>query len=62
MSNFSPDYLFEKYREKQLALCSELGVTPSNVVSLATSPDENWKYLLRGDPHNFRLCLSDELI
>ena len=41
MSNFSPDYLFEKYREKQLALCSELGVTPSNVVSLATSPDEN---------------------
>ena len=62
MSNFSSDYLFEKYREKQLSLCSELGVTPSNVVSLATSPDENWKYLLRGDPHNFRLCLSDELI
>ena len=62
MSNFSSDYLFEKYREKQLALCSELGITPSNVVSLATSSDQKWSYLKRGDHVNFRLCLSDELV
>ena len=62
MSNFSSDYLFEKYREKQLSLCSEFGVIPSNVVSLATSNNKKWTYLKRGDPVNFRLCLSDELV
>lgn len=61
MLNFSPDYLFDIYREKQLALCSELAVNPSNVVSLATSSDENWKHLCRGG-EDFRLCLSDELV
>jgi len=61
MLNFSPDYLFDTYRAKQLALCSKLAVNPSNVVSLATTRDEQWKHLCRGGEY-FRLCLSDELV
>lgn len=60
LTAFSPDYIFDKYRSKQISLCSELDVNPSNVVSLATSYDEKWNYLYRGD-EEFRLCLSDSL-
>jgi len=60
MENFSSDYLFEKYRTTQLALCDELGVSASPVVNLATGVGEHWDYLNRGGPFN-RLCLSDQL-
>lgn len=60
MNNFSCDYLFNKYRSQQSYLCSQLGVEPSSVVSLATSSDEKWNYLDRGMSNLYRLSLSDE--
>lgn len=61
LSRFSADYMFEKYRQKQLEICKQLEVTPSPVVNLAVGVGEQWDYLNRSGPHN-RLCLSDALI
>lgn len=61
MERFSSDYIFRKYRMKQIQLCKEICVLPSPVVNLATGRGKQWDYLNRGGPHN-RLCLSDALI
>jgi len=58
LDNFSPDYIYEKYHDAQLVTCDNLGVTPSNSVSLALGGKE-WEHLKRG-PYN-RLCIVDEL-
>ena len=60
MQHFSADYIYEKYRSEQLALCKALDVSASPVVSLATGIGKQWDYLNRGSPFN-RLCLSDQL-
>ena len=60
LDNFEPDYMYKKYRKKQLEICKRLQVTPSPVVSLATGTGKQWEYLNRGGPFN-RLCLSDPL-
>lgn len=61
MNKFTSDYMFTKYRVKQLQLCKQLSVLPSPVVNLATGVGKQWDHLNRGGPYN-RLCLSDELI
>jgi len=61
MNKFTSDYIFTKYRSKQLKLCKELAVLPSPVVNLATGVGKQWDYLNRGGPYN-RLCISDQLI
>ena len=61
MENFSSDYLFEKYRKQQLAICKGLDVIASPVVNLAIGTGKSWEYLNRGGVHN-RLCLSDALV
>jgi hypothetical protein len=42
MDNFSPDYIVKKYKKKQLELCKELGIKPSNTVLFGV--DENNRY------------------
>ena len=61
MNRFSPDFIFNKYREKQLKICEALEVIPGNVVSLAYSTEERWSHLSRGMPGLYRLCISDDL-
>lgn len=40
MREFSPDFIFETYRETQLKVCAELGLTASSTVHLATGGEE----------------------
>lgn len=59
MRRFSVDFIAEKYRSTQLAICKELDVEPSACVifGLARATDERFKALNRGrDTH--RLCVS----
>lgn len=51
MKNFSPDYIFNTYREKQLLMCAYLGVKESNTVSIATG-NGKWIEYNRGGPTN----------
>lgn len=60
MESFSPDYIPNKYRNKQAHLCETMRITPSKVVLLGLG-DAEWSFLNRGGEHN-RLCLSDFFI
>ena len=60
LKKYSPDHIVEKYLSKQIDICKELKVKPSQCVNLALGGDE-WLPLNRGGIFN-RLCLSDELI
>lgn len=60
LSNFSPDWLYDEYRFRQLSLCEKINVSPSSCVTLATSEDTKWKYLDRGGSV-YRLCIADNL-
>jgi len=62
ITNFSPDYLYKTYREKQLKFCSVAGLTPSDSVLFALG-DGTWDkysrrnllnvYKLKYDPSMF---------
>ena len=57
MKHFGPDYIFNKYREKQIDFCTKLNVEPTSCVYFGL--DKNNKYLEynRGGKTN-RLCFS----
>lgn len=59
MRQFAVDFVAEKYRPTQLALCQELGVDPSSCVifGLARAGDDRFRALNRGRATH-RLCLS----
>lgn len=59
MHKFSADYIAEKYRATQIAICQELGVEPSSCVifGIARSDDDRFHELNRGRATH-RLCLS----
>lgn len=51
MEKFGPDYIFNKYREKQLAFCKSLDVCPSNTVIFGIGNDK-WQAYNRGTSTN----------
>ena len=57
LKNFSPDYIFNKYRSKQLEICNNLDIVPSNTVLFGLSSDDKWKEFNR-DGYINRMCIS----
>ena len=69
IKKFSPDYIFDRYKDKQHLVCTQLKLTPSNTVMFA-SGDSSWdtynrstmlkEYQLKLDPalFNNRICLN----
>ena len=60
MENFSSDYIYNKYKEKQIKLCKELNLELTNCVAFAMGSDK-WSFLQRDGLYN-RACLSERLI
>lgn len=57
MNKFSPDYMCNKYRQKQIELAKELEIEPSDSVIFGISKKEEHDYFER-DGYINRLCLS----
>tara|TARA_B100000497_G_scaffold120394_1_gene148830 strand:- start:9307 stop:10227 length:921 start_codon:yes stop_codon:yes gene_type:complete len=57
MKEFSPDYMCNKYRDKQVELCKKLEIEPSDSVIFGISNKEEHKHFER-DGYINRLCLS----
>lgn len=57
MMNFSPDYIFNKYRSKQLKLCNTNSLNPSDTVIFGISDDKRFDHFER-DNYTNRICLS----
>jgi hypothetical protein len=51
LSKFGPDYIFKKYRPRQIELCLEHKVTPSNSVLFGIG-DTKWQEYNRGTSTN----------
>ena len=60
INTFSPDYIPNKYREKQLNFCQALGVSPSNTILFGIGRDE-WQEYNRGGATN-RLSFHKQFI
>ena len=60
MEKYSPDYIVTKFLEKQIALCDELGVVPSNTVLFGIDVNNKYPEYNRGGPTN-RLGLHKHL-
>ena len=60
IDNFSPDYIPNKYRNKQLNFCQALDVTPSNTILFGIGGDE-WQRYNRGGTTN-RLSFHKQFI
>ena len=56
IKKFKFDYIYNKYKDKQIFYCRKMKLKPSNVVAIAIG-DYNWKIYNRGGDWN-RLCLS----
>ena len=57
MSEFSINYLWEKYRDLQKEVCSELGAVSSDTLLFGLSKDEKYKMFSRSGVIN-RLCIT----
>jgi len=57
MKNFSPDYIYSKYRHKQVMVCSDFDIEPSSSVLFGISNNEKWKEYER-DGYINRMCIS----
>ena len=57
METFSSDYIYNKYRNKQVKVCDELGVVPSDTIVFGTTKDNKYLKFTRDDVIN-RLCIS----
>lgn len=51
ISNFGPDFVYNKYKQRQLELCSQYDVVPSNTVLFGLGGDQ-WKEYNRGTSTN----------
>jgi len=60
VTEFSPDYIPTKYRDKQLEICNKLGIQPSNTVLFGNATVEKYKEYNRGGDTN-RLGLHNFL-
>ena len=57
MTNWSSDYIFKKYRDKQLEYCKELDLEPSKCVIFGVDTNNHFPEYNRGGDTN-RLCFS----
>lgn len=60
LDRYSPDHMFDTYREKQLRICEKLNVEPSDTVIFGLDHTERFKHFKRGYVN--RLCISDLLV
>lgn len=60
ISAFSPDYIYDKFKDNQLELCALLEIEPSACVIFGIDLTSRFSELNRGGSTN-RLCLSEEL-
>ena len=60
MSSYSPDYVYDKYRSKQLELCSKFGIDASDSVIFGTSHSQEFDYFER-DKYINRICITYSL-
>ncbi len=60
LENFAPDMIFNRYRDRQIKLCNDLGVVASNCVIFGIDESGNYAQYNRGGTTN-RLCLSKYL-
>jgi len=51
LKNHSADFLFEKYRDKQLKICKELNIIPSNCIHIGLGGEE-YKHCNRDNTYN----------
>lgn len=56
MDEFSPDYIYNKYRRKQLQICNDNNIKPSGSVMFGVSGDTEYNYYERGIIN--RMCLT----
>ena len=61
IENWDSDYIVRKYIETQLEVCSMLEVEPSKCIIFATSENDLWQPLNRGNKSS-RLCISEDII
>jgi hypothetical protein len=61
IKDFSPDYIVEKYKNKQLKFCNHLGIEPSNTVLFGIDRSNKYPEYNRGGITN-RLSLHKYLI
>ena len=57
MQQFTPDYMCDKYRDKQVELAKSLDIEPSDTVIFGISTDKKYDHFER-DAYINRLCLS----
>lgn len=60
MTNFSRDYLWSKYREKQLGICKNLNLVPSDTLLFGLSDNDEYKEFSRRGITN-RVCITSIL-
>ena len=60
VESWSSDYIVAKYKQSQLAVCDALNVKPSKCIIFATSEDEIWAPLNRGNKSS-RLCIAKDI-
>ncbi len=59
--NFSPDYIFKKYRALQLQVCSEKNIKASKTVIFGLSSDDKYKKFNLDDFVN-RCCVTNYIL
>ena len=73
MDNFPPDYMVNKYQDKQQHWCNKLGLIPTSVVHFATGPDytmwgrheeRNWcsPFNAQQDRYNLGMLYENEML
>lgn len=58
ISKWSPDYTWQRYREQQVAFCSQLNLYPSSTVLFGLDHHHRYDKYNRGYPESNRLCFS----
>ena len=62
ISKFDVDYIYNKYRSRQIILCGEYGLTPSDSVIFGLGESTISEFDIYNRGTNFRrVCLSDEM-
>ena len=61
LENIGPDQCFQKFRDRQIWVCKELGLEASSTVFLGIDREGRWPQYNRGTSTN-RLCIADRLL
>ena len=60
VESWTSDYIVAKYKQSQLTVCNALNVKPSKCIIFATSEEELWAPLNRGNKSS-RLCIAKDI-